>query len=309
MYLQPVRSWMDLCSPTSTSSASSLLLCTLRSIQTQITSAAQRSAGLTPVHRAEGRSWSSPERFQEPTETCFVGSALFSSLRRRCSCYAADIRGKTKYPTNQLTKSWTNTHSWVGLDTSVSAFPRWEKQELQVWGVTTFLCPAADGGMCTDEKNNDPTSSESPGDSVDDGKEESPTMAQPAKLLFHPWFFCTHGTYGHGSSTQRAGLIMSRLQLNHRKWDEERQITTTLLPPPVCMNDRFQRQQSSPEQRLRSPCLILGFCFAHFILYLSCVASFNDDKKKITNSLVSALLCTRLKKRECRLNIWRLSSA
>lgn len=71
----------------------------------------QRSAGSTPVHHVEGYSWISPERFGEFKGTCLQGSALFIFLQQQRSHKAVDIKRKVS---NQPTKTWKNTHSWVG---------------------------------------------------------------------------------------------------------------------------------------------------------------------------------------------------
>lgn len=139
MCQQPARSWMDLFSPTFTSSASSLHLCILRyatnrveqSISllsmyrcslccrnvilfflfcclprltlTQIIPAAQRSAGLTRVHHVE---WY--PAIGEFKETCLQGWALIIFLKHRCRHTAVHIRRKVSI---QPTKTWKNTCS------------------------------------------------------------------------------------------------------------------------------------------------------------------------------------------------------
>lgn len=147
--------------------------------------AAQRSAGSMPVHHAEGYSRNSPERLDELPGTCLQGSTLFIILQQQPSRYAVDITRKTKYPTNQVLDKYPQL-SWVGQ--ICSCLPSVRETGVTSGGLSLPSCVSLlrvgyvqmnTYSVCMKEKKY-PTSSESPGDSTDDEKEESPRLGLPS---------------------------------------------------------------------------------------------------------------------------------
>lgn len=76
------------------------------------------------------------------------GSALFIFLQQQRSHNA--VASREKHPANQqrLGQKPTVELGWTNLFLpSLSE----RKQESLVWGITSFLCLPAEGGICTDE--------------------------------------------------------------------------------------------------------------------------------------------------------------
>lgn len=85
---------------------------------------------------------------------------------------------------------------------------------------------------------------------------------------------------------------MSRLPLNlpQKLGRGEKNNDNNVLTTTVCMNESFQRQQSSTEQRLGPPASFgILFCTFYSLLELCGSILMMRIEKKITNSLVSAL--------------------
>lgn len=164
----------------------------------------------------------SPERLDELQGTCLQGSTLFFILQQQRSRYAVGSARKTKYPTNQPSLGQIPT---VELGRTNLFLPSLsERNRSHKWeggGTTSFLCQPAEGGICTDEhifslyewkRKNTPLVARALVIVLTmKRKNHQGSVCQAPHsplILLHSWHIWTW------LLTQRAEVIMSRLQLN-----------------------------------------------------------------------------------------------
>lgn len=120
-----------------------------------------------------------------------------------------------------------------------------------------------------------PTSSDRPADNTDNDKEESARLGLPSSSLTpDSSVLMAHKDVAPHTKGRTNHVQTSAEPAKENGMKREKKKNDNVPTTVVCVKGGGSSQQQSKDQVLRPH---LGFCFAHFVLYLSCVALLNEN--------------------------------